>query len=371
MNNFVVKNSGRTAIVLFDEFEKANKDLHEKLLNVIDRGQFTDKKLAHGSQTRTVDCSKILFLFTTNAFDPYIMAFAKLNKTKLSDIMCLEMKDAVKRLQQKLRGEMCSVFSKPFAGRIADVIPFLPFTNAAPGSDASILNDEVRVLVGQELTNAQHSLREQTNKIANVVLEFASPADQSRLCRILKGTYDPETGMRGVQNEIKVQITGRAQVNHTRDGVGSSVTVDAQTGYIEVRSMLPEENVQAVKKVEDRAKAEEEDYVLPSAYCLFFQDVKRFLTYVCSAAMRNTKMLHTVSPWISRSMIIMIIFATVSAHFLHWDVGLGTICLIITFVLLCNALLSFLFGFRSSARLENVGDNEGHNFAFYGLKDEY
>jgi hypothetical protein len=77
LNNFMLRMaSTKTAlgIVLLDEIEKADSSVIRGLYQVLDKGEWTNKKLVrgNGTQTDTIRCDNIIFIMTTNAADKMI-----------------------------------------------------------------------------------------------------------------------------------------------------------------------------------------------------------------------------------------------------------------------------------------------------------
>jgi len=143
LNNFVSRHDRKPAVILLDEIEKADRKVHESFLNIWDRGEWVDKKLKYGdsSQTHGVDCSRMLFIMTTNAFDDQVFDLAAKNKRMLSGSdpgHLLEMWDTQLRKRAQTR------FSPYFSGRVDAFIPFLPFDR----------KDEIPVMIDSALGDA-------------------------------------------------------------------------------------------------------------------------------------------------------------------------------------------------------------------------
>jgi energy-coupling factor transporter ATP-binding protein EcfA2 len=82
LNNFVIQMSEKKeslGIVLLDEIEKAKQCVIHGLYQVIDKGEWTNKKLSEGKgvQTETISCHNIIFIMTTNAADRCICDAAR------------------------------------------------------------------------------------------------------------------------------------------------------------------------------------------------------------------------------------------------------------------------------------------------------
>ncbi|TGZ78847.1 P-loop containing nucleoside triphosphate hydrolase protein [Ascodesmis nigricans] len=126
------------AILLFDEFEKAHRDISSLLLQVLDEGFLTD---SHG---RKVDFSSTIIVLTSNlGQDALISSFSSLSTTT-SDTSKLpqETKDAVMAAVQ-------SSYPPEFLNRIDDFIIFSPLSR-----------DTIREIVDIRLQEIQRKLDE-------------------------------------------------------------------------------------------------------------------------------------------------------------------------------------------------------------------
>ena len=87
------------SIVLFDEIEKAHKDVFNILLQILDDGRLTD------SQGRTVDFKNTIIIMTSNLGSDYIL-------------------DKVKNAREMVMQELRSTFKPEFLNRIDEIIVF-------------------------------------------------------------------------------------------------------------------------------------------------------------------------------------------------------------------------------------------------------
>jgi len=83
-NNFIVRMSqtDKVGVVLLDEIEKARQDVIHALYQVIDEGEWTNKKLdmySEVSQTGVISCRNLIFIFTTNAADGIVEDLGRQN----------------------------------------------------------------------------------------------------------------------------------------------------------------------------------------------------------------------------------------------------------------------------------------------------
>lgn len=140
LNNFVLRMSMRpdaVGIVLLDEIEKADEDVIYGLYQVIDKAEWTNKKLAEGrdGHTETVSCFNIIFIMTTNAADKVILDYAKSKKVYTADEMDLEEFRA--NLEHKVRSTLQTTrpFNGAFVARVDSLVPFLPMSQSVQYED--------------------------------------------------------------------------------------------------------------------------------------------------------------------------------------------------------------------------------------------
>ncbi len=95
------------SVILFDEVEKAHKDVFNTLLQVLDDGRLTDSKW------RTVDFKNTIIILTSNIWSHKIQELAKDNK---------DSEEILKAIEPELKGH----FRPEFLNRIDDIIVFNP-----------------------------------------------------------------------------------------------------------------------------------------------------------------------------------------------------------------------------------------------------
>lgn len=97
-------------VVLFDEFEKAHDDVRKLFLQVFDQGRLTDRR------GKTADCSKALFLLTSN-----------LGSTELFSGMA-DSQISHEELIQSLKPILVEHLSPEMCGRFTEILPFTPLS---------------------------------------------------------------------------------------------------------------------------------------------------------------------------------------------------------------------------------------------------
>jgi len=202
LNNFIRAHDGKPAVVVLDEFEKANDDVADALLNIFDKGEWQDKKLQVGrSQTSKVDCNRIVWILTTNAFDPAVVGFAK-EFPSLVRFIGEPTLDLNQKVDAKLRTHAQAKFSPSFAGRIDTFVPFFPFA-----SGDTIREQEVQTLIDQSLQGTlDFHLLLRNN--AHCSIEVAACAQtRADFADIAKVNYIPAEGVRSIKRCIDRYIS--------------------------------------------------------------------------------------------------------------------------------------------------------------------
>lgn len=158
------------SVVLFDEIEKANPDVFNILLQVLDDGHLTDNK------GRTVNFKNTIIIMTSNLGSQYIQQeFEKLADDNRQEIIELTKATVMDMLKKTIRPE--------FLNRIDETIMFLPLTKA-----------EIAGVVRLQLERAKAMLSPQ-----GFNLEWTDKAVE-----YLSGVgYDPEFGARPVKRAIQ------------------------------------------------------------------------------------------------------------------------------------------------------------------------
>ena len=158
------------SVVLFDEIEKANPDVFNILLQVLDDGHLTDNK------GRTVNFKNTIIIMTSNLGSQYIQQeFEKLADDNRQEIIDLTKTTVMDMLKKTIRPE--------FLNRIDETIMFLPLTKA-----------EIAGVVRLQLERAKAMLSPQ-----GFNLEWTDKAVE-----YLSGVgYDPEFGARPVKRAIQ------------------------------------------------------------------------------------------------------------------------------------------------------------------------
>ncbi|MBR4891973.1 MAG: ATP-dependent Clp protease ATP-binding subunit [Alphaproteobacteria bacterium] len=176
LTNIIAQNP--YSVLLFDEFEKAHKNVQRLLLQILDKGTFTD------NQGMTLSFNNTIIIMATNAG---VQRDAKIGfdeqKTKLS----------------VSHDNLSKVFLPEFLGRVNQIVTFEPLSQAAL----------------QQITNTLcHELNATIEQDYNISVSV-NPAVQDF---VIKKGYRPELGARIIKNtfqrEVEVPVAYEITANH-------------------------------------------------------------------------------------------------------------------------------------------------------------
>jgi ATP-dependent Clp protease ATP-binding subunit ClpB len=153
------------AVILFDEIEKAHRDVFNVLLQILDDGRLTD------GQGRTVDFRNAVVIMTSNIGSEQIQRLAARPDADLQSI-----RDAA---LEHLRAE----FRPEFLNRVDEIVVFRPLSRADLSRIVEIQLARLRVLLSER----------------NVSLELTEAARET----IADAGYDPVYGARPLKRAIQ------------------------------------------------------------------------------------------------------------------------------------------------------------------------
>jgi len=179
------------AVVLFDEIEKAHRDVFNVLLQVLDDGRITD------AQGRTVDFKNTLLIMTSNLGSEFLAE----GVTDTGEIQEAARHEVMRHLRAAFRPE--------FLNRIDDIVLFKPLTR-----------DEIERIVDLQAEDLRRRLEDR-----DIRLELTEDARRF----IAEAGYDPVYGARPLKRYMQRQLEtriGRAIVaGEIADGATVSVRV--------------------------------------------------------------------------------------------------------------------------------------------------
>ena len=210
LNNFVLNMSiepNAVGIVLLDEIEKASQSVIHALYQVLDKGEWTNKRLgSHGAHTDVIPCHNLIFIMTTNACDFQISEFVMLNQ-HIYSVVDDDLTDLATDLSLKVRNtlQFSYPFTEAFIGRIDRVVPFLPMANGLPEVDG--------IMQGECMTVAKLLIEREQEKFAATsfadVKQFISPRTKHQMAKIVVKEAVREAGVRSIQMAVEQQMGNR------------------------------------------------------------------------------------------------------------------------------------------------------------------
>ncbi|MDO4662517.1 MAG: ATP-dependent chaperone ClpB [Tissierellia bacterium] len=156
------------SVILFDEIEKAHKDVFNILLQVLDDGRLTD------GQGRTVDFKNTIIIMTSNIGSSFLIEGLS-EDGKITD-----------ETKQKVDNVMRTVFKPEFLNRIDDIVMFSPLTS-----------DEIYSIIDLQLQDIQKRLSDKS-----ITVDITPAAKEL----ILSRSYDVEYGARPVKRYLQTNL---------------------------------------------------------------------------------------------------------------------------------------------------------------------
>ncbi|MCH5225436.1 MAG: ATP-dependent chaperone ClpB [Muribaculaceae bacterium] len=161
------------SVVLFDEIEKANPDVFNILLQVLDDGRLTDNK------GRFINFKNTIIIMTSNEGSNIIREnFANMKDDEREEVIYKTKQDVMDLLKMKIRPE--------FLNRIDEIVMFTPLNKK-----------EIQEIVDLQVRSVQKML-----EFNGVTLEVTKPA----LELLAEDGYDPEFGARPVKRTIQRMV---------------------------------------------------------------------------------------------------------------------------------------------------------------------
>jgi len=168
------------SIVLFDEIEKAHKDVFNILLQILDDGRITD------SQGRTVDFKNTIIIMTSNLGSEYILE-ARENASELVNL------------------ELRHTFKPEFINRIDEIITF-----------NSLSKDVVYEILDKIIKDLEYRLSDKkiTIEVSNQAKDF-----------IINESYDEKYGARPIKRYVSRNLETLIANNMISDNISPNSTI--------------------------------------------------------------------------------------------------------------------------------------------------
>ena len=187
------------SVVLFDEIEKAHKEIYNTLLQVLEDGRLTD------GQGRVVDFKNTVLIFTSNLGTQDIskavgMGFSSVGET--------DAEGQYERMKQKVNDELKKHFRPEFLNRIDDIVVFHQLTQ-----------EEIIKMVDLLVGRVSKAL-----KAKDMDLELTDNAKKV----LAKRGFDPVLGARPLRRTIQREIEDvlSEKILFGEVGAGEIITVD-------------------------------------------------------------------------------------------------------------------------------------------------
>ncbi len=187
------------SVVLFDEIEKAHKEIYNTLLQVLEDGRLTD------GQGRVVDFKNTVLIFTSNLGTQDIskavgMGFSSVGET--------DAEGQYERMKQKVNDELKKHFRPEFLNRIDDIVVFHQLTQ-----------EEIIRMVDLLVSRVSKAL-----KAKDMDLELTDNAKKL----LAKRGFDPVLGARPLRRTIQREIEDvlSEKILFGEVGAGEIITVD-------------------------------------------------------------------------------------------------------------------------------------------------
>jgi len=156
------------SVVLFDEIEKAHRDVFNVLLQILDDGRVTD------SQGRTVDFKNTIIIMTSNIGSDRLLEGIESNG------------EIAEPVREQVMSELRMHFRPEFLNRVDDIIFFKPLTQ-----------EEIARIIGLLVRDLQKRLEDRS-----IDLELTPRA----IDFVARGGYDPVYGARPLKRFLQRQV---------------------------------------------------------------------------------------------------------------------------------------------------------------------
>jgi len=243
------------SVVLFDEIEKAHKDVFYTLLQVLDDGRLTDSK------GRTVNFKNTIIIMTSNAGSDKIMDhFQNMTPQNRAEVILKAKEEVSKVLKEKMAPE--------FLNRIDEIIMFTPLTVF-----------EIKQIVELQVKSLKKKLLAQEIKVH---------VSDKGIIWLTRASYNPQFGARPVKRSIQRYILNELSKKILNEEVKkeqtilidvkdvmlafSNVTEDELNKFIETEKKESETRLKQLKdaKPTEEATSKEEAAKMKGIFGRFF-----------------------------------------------------------------------------------------------------
>ncbi|MCK9271932.1 AAA family ATPase [Candidatus Gracilibacteria bacterium] len=200
------------SVILFDEIEKAHRDVFNIFLQILDDGRLTDSK------GRTVNFKNTIIIMTSNigskefSFENREIGFDVSEKSKKPKIL-----SKFSEIKEKVIGQLSKHFTPEFINRIDDIIVFNPL-------DKEILTKIIDISLAEVIERLQEK---------NIRLNFSEALKNF----LIKEGYNPEYGARPLKRAITKHIVNELStlILSGKINEGDELELDYKGGKVVVK----------------------------------------------------------------------------------------------------------------------------------------
>jgi len=203
------------SIVLFDEIEKAHKNVHNMLLQIFEDGQLTDGK------GRTVSFRNTIVILTSNVGAERFQQNANTIGFGASKEDLAESADEFNSIAEDVKKDLKKSFTPEFLNRLDSTVIFKPLNR-----------DSIKKIVKLQVTKLQNRLKEK-----NITIKVGG----SDINYLAKSAYNPEFGAREVRrviaDRIESPLADKMIEGNISEGGSYKVSCkkDAECGFAEMK----------------------------------------------------------------------------------------------------------------------------------------
>lgn len=245
LNDFLVKRAGSRCIVFLDEVDKMDADIYNSLLIPFDEGKYQDRV----TRKMGVDCSRVIWILATNAFDSIIKEFCDTNTSALfSTEDSNEKRRLVEQLCETLEMKAIDIFGAPLAGRITDFIPFLEFSHG----ERAVVAQKSLAMLGKTLARPIRFSENMSEERLVGDIDMRVDNDYT-ICRLLAEGYKPQTGARSIMNFVNQRVKAKVVRDYCFD-VEPEVTSDQAMATYCIRADVDKKKVEVCRSPSSSTK---------------------------------------------------------------------------------------------------------------------
>ena len=192
LNNHLVKLAGQKTVIFLDEFDKTTDQVHRAMLLLFESGQYRDRR----ENNIAVDCKNVIWILAANLADDIIKKFWTKHIKNKSDQE--REKAPFKQLENSVTDAVKRTIGAPLTGRIAGIVPFLPF-----------VEPEQAVVAYKFIREIWHTVRKPVNTGSGDLKmhAFLHFVDDGKIALYLaKREYDIDLGARSLASAVKQNI---------------------------------------------------------------------------------------------------------------------------------------------------------------------